>query len=169
MRRVVILGRGAAGKSTLARHLGEITGLPVIELDKLFWRSGLAPIPRAEWTELQEQLVQKDSWILDGDLGPHDAVEVRLRAADTIILLDFALFRCTWRALRRAPERPDFWRWVLAYRRQSVPRLRDAISRYAPNADLHLLRSPEAVKEFIAVVGRQLRIASEQPRPPRAP
>jgi len=165
MRRVVILGRGAAGKSTLARHLGEITGLPVIELDKLFWRSGLAPIPRAEWTELQEQLVQKDSWILDGDLGPHDAVEVRLRVADTIILLDFALFRCAWRALRRAPERPDFWRWVLAYRRQSVPRLRDAIPRHAPNADLHLLRSPEAVKEFIAVVGRQLRIASEQPRP----
>jgi hypothetical protein len=80
MKRVVILGRGAAGKSTLARHLGEITGLPVIELDKLFWRSGLVPTPRAEWTELQEQLVQKDSWILDGDLGPHDAVEVRLRA-----------------------------------------------------------------------------------------
>ena len=100
MRRVVILGRGAAGKSTLARHLGEVTGLPVIELDKLFWRSGLAPTPPAEWTELQERLVQKDRWILDGDLGPHDAVEVRLRAADTIILLDFVLFRCTWRAVR---------------------------------------------------------------------
>ena len=39
---VVILGPGGSGKSTLAIHLGEITGLPVIELDKLFWRSGLA-------------------------------------------------------------------------------------------------------------------------------
>jgi adenylate kinase family enzyme len=160
MKRVVILGRGAAGKTTLARQLGEIAGLPVIELDKLFWRSGLVPIPRAEWTELQEQLVQRDSWILDGDLGSHDAVEMRLRAADTIVLLDFSLFRCTWRALRRAPERLDFWRWVVAYRRQSVPRLRDAISRYAPNADLYLLRSPNAVKEFIAVVARQFKAVS---------
>ena len=169
MKRVVILGRGAAGKSTLARHLGEITGLPVIELDTLFWRSGLVPTSRPGWTELQERLVQKDSWILDGDLGPHDAVEVRLRAADTIILLDFALFRCTWRVLRRASERLDFWRWVLAYRRQSVPRLMDAISRYAPNAELHVLRTPGAVKEFMVVVGGQLRSSGGQPPPRRAP
>ena len=160
MKRVVVLGRGAAGKTTFARQLGEIAGLPVIELDKLFWRSDLVPIPRAGWIELQEQLVQKDRWILDGDLGSHDAVETRLRAADTIVLLDFSLVRCTWRALRRAPERLDFWRWVVAYRRQSVPHLRDAISRYAPNAELHLLRNPNAVKEFIAVVSSQFRAVS---------
>lgn len=151
MKRVVILGRGAAGKSTLARRLGEITGLPVIELDRLFWRSGLVPIPRAEWTELQEQLVQEGSWILDGDLGPYDAVEVRLRAADTIVVLDFGLLRCAWRALRRAGERIDFWRWIVAYRRQSLPQLRDAIARFAPNATVHFLRNPKAVNGFIAV------------------
>ena len=149
MKRVVILGRGAAGKSTLARQLGEITGLPVVELDKIFWRSGLFPTPRVEWIQLQESLVRKETWVLDGDLGPYDAVEVRLRAADTIILLNFSLFRCAWRVLRRAPERADFWRWVLDYRRQSVPRLTDAISRCAPNADLLILRTPKAVREFM--------------------
>lgn len=41
MQRVVIVGPGAAGKSTLAVSLGELTGLPVVELDKLFWRAGL--------------------------------------------------------------------------------------------------------------------------------
>ena len=159
MKRVVILGRGAAGKSTLARQLGEVAGLPVVELDKIFWRSGLSPTPRAEWIELQQKLIQKEEWILDGDLGPYDAVEVRLRAADTIILLDFSVFRCAWRALRRAPERADFWRWVLDYRRQSVPRLTDAISRNAPNATLHILRTPKAVTEFLADVRGQSRIA----------
>jgi len=149
MKRVVILGRGAAGKSTLARQLGEITGLPVVELDKIFWRSGLFPTPRVEWIQLQESLVRKETWVLDGDLGPYDAVEVRLRAADTILLLNFSLFRCAWRVLRRAPERADFWRWVLDYRRQSVPRLTDAISRCAPNADLLILRTPKAVREFM--------------------
>jgi shikimate kinase len=43
MRRVVILGRGGAGKSVLARQLSELTGLPAIELDRLFWQPG--PVP----------------------------------------------------------------------------------------------------------------------------
>jgi broad-specificity NMP kinase len=34
MQRVVILGRGGAGKSTFAKKLGATTGLPVVELDK---------------------------------------------------------------------------------------------------------------------------------------
>jgi hypothetical protein len=40
---------------------------------------------------IQEKLVAAEGWIMDGDLGPYDAVEVRLRAADTIIFLDFSL------------------------------------------------------------------------------
>jgi hypothetical protein len=38
VQKVIIVGPGAAGKTTLALRLGEITGLPVIELDKHFWR-----------------------------------------------------------------------------------------------------------------------------------
>jgi adenylate kinase family enzyme len=154
MKRVVILGRGAAGKSTLARRLGEMTGLPTIELDKLFWQSGLAPTLPAEWAALQEQVTRNDSWILDGDLGPNDVVEVRLRAADTVVLLDFGLARCAWRALRRARERADFWLWVVTYRRDSVPQLRAMIARHSPNATVHILRSPTAVKRFLSDVAR---------------
>ena len=38
MKRVIVVGPGAAGKTTLAARLAEITGLPVIELYKLFWQ-----------------------------------------------------------------------------------------------------------------------------------
>jgi adenylate kinase family enzyme len=69
MKRVVILGRGASGKSTLARCLGDITQLPVIELDKVFWRPGLAATARDQWVIVQEKLVAEDGWIMDGDLG----------------------------------------------------------------------------------------------------
>lgn len=48
VQRVVILGPGASGKSTLAVRLRQITGLPVIELDQRFWRPGLAATPPAE-------------------------------------------------------------------------------------------------------------------------
>lgn len=150
MRRVVILGRGGAGKSTLARRLGDIKGFPVIELDKVFWRSGLLPTPHDEWIRLQQKLVSEETWIMDGDLGPYDAVEERLRAADTIVLLDFSLLRCVWRAFRRSRERADFWRWTLSWRRSSRPALVRAIALHAPTARLYTLRTPRAVARFIA-------------------
>ena len=51
----VVIGRGASGKSTLARRLSEITGLPLIELDKVFWRPGLVKTPRDQWVVIQEK------------------------------------------------------------------------------------------------------------------
>ena len=154
MRRVVILGPGASGKSTLAIHLGEITGLPVIELDKVFWRPGLAATPRDQWIKLQERLVEANGWIIDGDLGPYDAVEVRLKAADTVIFLDFSLIRCAWRAIRRSRERADFWLWLLRYRRQSRPFLVEAIVKYAGHATLYVIRNPKALRRFVADIRR---------------
>ena len=155
MKRLVIVGRGASGKSTLARRLGDITGLPVTEVDKIFWQPGLMATPRHQWIEMQEQLVIGDRWIMEGDLGPYDAIEVRLRAADTIIFLDFSLVRCAWRAIWRSRERADFWRWLLAYRYQSRPNLRSAIANHAPNAVLYVFRSPNALARFVADVGRR--------------
>jgi adenylate kinase family enzyme len=152
MKRVVIIGRGASGKSTLAVRLGEITGLPVIELDKFFWRPGLVATPRDQWVAIQERFLAEEGWIIDGDLGPYDVVEVRLRAADTILFLDFSLLRCSWRAIRRSRERADFWRWLLAYRWQSRPILMQAIANHAVKADLHILRNPKALTRFVAGV-----------------
>ena len=46
VRRVVILGRGGAGKSALAREISGRTGLPGAEIDELFWPPGpIAPDP----------------------------------------------------------------------------------------------------------------------------
>jgi adenylate kinase family enzyme len=160
MRRVVVVGPGAAGKSTLAARLGEITRLPVIELDKLFWRPGLAPTPQAEWAAIQRQLAAQESWIMDGDLGPYDVLSIRLHAADAIVFLDFSPFRCAWRAIRRSPERADFWKWLLLYRRRSRPALRQAIAAHAGDAAVYVLPTPRAVRRFIA------NIAPSAPGPP---
>lgn len=150
VRRVVILGRGGAGKSTLAVALGARTGLPVVELDSVFWRAGLTPTPADEWRRVQRELVARDAWILDGDLGPYDALDVRLARADTVVLLDFGLARCAWRALRRSRENLDFWRWLITYRRRERPRLLTAIREHAPGATLRVLRDPHAVAEFLS-------------------
>ena len=124
------------------RPPGEITRLPVIELDKLFWRPGLAPTLREEWAAIPRQLAAQESWIMDGDLGPYDVLNIRLHAADAIVFLDFSPLRCAWRAIRRSPERADFWKWLLFYRRRSRPVLRQAIAAHAGDADVYVLPTP---------------------------
>jgi hypothetical protein len=84
-----------------------------------------------------------------------DVIEVRLRAADTVVFLDFSLVRCAWRAIRRSRENADFWRWLLAYRRRSRPALIAAIAAHAPAARVCVLRTPRAVRRFLANADRQ--------------
>jgi adenylate kinase family enzyme len=159
VKKVVITGPGAAGKSVLAVRLGEIAGLPVIELDKLFWRPGLTATPRDQWAAIQRELAAAESWIMDGDLGHYDVLDIRLRAADTIVFLDFSPARCAWRAIRRSRERADFWRWLLTYRRRSRPVLLQAIAAHAADADIHILPTPRAVRQFVT------RVAAGTPDP----
>jgi adenylate kinase family enzyme len=156
VRRVVILGRGGAGKSALSRQLSEATGIPAVELDALFWQPGPVPMDPGQWAEGQHDLVQRASWILDGDLGPYDeALDVRLRAADTVVVLDFAFLRCAWRTLRRGREQAEYWSWVWSYRRRSLPVIMRAVSACAPGARLYVLRDPAMARLFLAEARRQ--------------
>ena len=116
------------------RTQGNSSRPSLVELDKIFWQPRLESMARVEWVKKQQALVAQESWIINGDLGPYDAVEVRFSAAETIILLDFGLVRCAWRALRRRRERSDFWQWLITYRRRSLPALVHAISKFAPHA-----------------------------------
>jgi adenylate kinase family enzyme len=148
---VVILGRGGAGKSLLAGQLGKVTGLPVVELDTMFWQPGLIATDPTRWAACQRELIQRDTWILDGDLGPYDSdLKMRLRAADTVIVLDFAFLRCAWQTIRRGRKRSDYWRWIWAYRRRSLPTVMEAITAYASHAEVYVLRNARMVRHFVA-------------------
>jgi adenylate kinase family enzyme len=93
MQRVVLFGPGGSGKTTMGRRLSTIIGVAFVELDKNFWDAQL-PKQRLEWIESQNLLLAEDAWILDGDLGPYDAPEVRIAAADTAIVLDLPRWLC---------------------------------------------------------------------------
>jgi hypothetical protein len=149
MQRVAILGRGGAGKSRAARDLGAVTGLPVVELDPLFWRPDLTPTPAEEWARVQRVLLLEPSWIIDGDLGPYDDLEPRLAAADTVLVLDFGLARCAWRALRRGRESREFWIWLALWRFRSRPVVLQAIRRSAPAAVVRVLRRPRDLARLL--------------------
>lgn len=164
MRRVSIIGSGGAGKSTLARQLGEMTGLPVIHLDQRFWRPGWTETPKAQWRETVENLVEGDEWIIDGNFG--GTMDIRLAAADTVVFLDFPRLLCTYRAIKRAityrnKTRPDmgpgcsekfdleFLRWVWQFPGKTVPRIEERLLRLRPEVKLFRLHSPKQVEGFL--------------------
>ena len=151
VQRVVVLGRGAAGKSVLARELGRVTNLPVVELDKEFWSADLKPMQLDAWRERQQALGEEPRWIMDGDLGPYDDPAPRLRRADTVVVLDMPLWLCAWQALRRARERSGFWRWVIRWRRESRSEVMAAIAKHAPSADVVVLQGRWAVRRWLRV------------------
>ncbi len=163
MQRVVIVGPGGAGKTTLADELGRRTGLAVIHLDQHFWQPGWVETPRDVWRAIQQELFADDEWIADGNYG--GTLDERLPRADTVIFCDFPAWRTLRRVLRRwstnrgqavqadgCAERFDarFLWWVLLYRRRSRPRVVQAIATLAPDASVHVLRTPHAVAEFLS-------------------
>jgi adenylate kinase family enzyme len=165
VRRVAVIGSGGAGKSTLARALGERLGIEVVHLDRLYWRPGWIPTPNEEWRALQAELVERESWIIDGNYG--GTLDVRLGAADAVVFLDFprrttvpAVLRRWWRHRGhdvQAPgcaERLDgtFVRWVWNYRRDSRPRALAAIAAHARHAQVVTLTTRAAVRRFLAEV-----------------
>ena len=93
MERIMIIGCGGAGKSTLARALGEKTGLPVVHLDQIWWAPGnWKHMEREEFDRLLAMEMDKPRWILDGNFNR--TIEMRLAACDTVIYLDFSRFAC---------------------------------------------------------------------------
>ena len=66
MRRVAVFGNAGGGKSTLARRLAALTGLPLHVIDMLQFRPGGAPVPHEEYLTAHADLIGRDAWIIDG-------------------------------------------------------------------------------------------------------
>ena len=110
MERILIIGCGGAGKSTLARRLGEKLGLPVIHLDQLWWKPGWVESDREEFNRILAVELDKPQWIMDGNFDR--TIPQRIAKCDTVIYLDFSRMACLLGVLKRVvtnlgKTRPD--------------------------------------------------------------
>ena len=87
MKKVVVLGCSGSGKSTFSLQLHNATGLPLYHLDNVWWKPDRTHITRDEFDKRLDDLVNRDSWIIDGDYSR--TYEKRIGACDTIIFLDY--------------------------------------------------------------------------------
>ena len=98
-KKIIIIGSAGSGKSFMSERLARLTGLPVIHLDKEFWKPDWEETKRDEWIEKQSKFIQKDRWIIEGNyIG---TLELRFVAADLIIFLDINRVLCIWGAIKR--------------------------------------------------------------------
>jgi len=164
MRRVLVVGNCGAGKSTFARALGAHAGLPVVHLDKLWWRPGWQEVGADAFDAALGNELARDAWIIEGNFTR--TLATRLERADTAIWLDLSRHLCIARILRRVlasrgrdrldmpdgcPDRLDlaFLRWTWAYptrSRAKTAELLDAFERAGRR--VVRLRSPREVRAW---------------------
>lgn len=149
-RRWLLVGSGGAGKSTLARRLAAALDLPLIHLDREYWRPGWVAIPKDQWRIRVAELASADAWVMDGNYS--GTIDMRLDRADVIIVMDTPSWKCLFRIVKRRwldRDRPDiptgcsdqvsleFAWWVLSYPWRSRPKIMRAIDAHA---DVQVIR-----------------------------
>ena len=139
-KRILVLGCPGSGKSTFALRLQTETRLPLVHLDALWWLPDRTHISREEFDRKLEEILRTDGWILDGDYSR--TYEMRFRACDTVIFLDYGFDVCMDGIVRRAgTERPDIpWteqtvdpdlvRQVEAYENENRPAVLSLMEKY---------------------------------------
>ena len=152
-RRILVLGPSGSGKTTFSIQLASILDLPLIHLDERFWRPGWVSTPQPEWRTRVAELIQQERWIMDGTY--ESTLELRLAAADTVILLERPRLVCLWRVLKRKllvddDRRPDapagqkldlaFLRYIWRYPRDSQPLIHKCLQQCSAQKTVITLR-----------------------------
>lgn len=167
-RKIMIIGSGGSGKSTLSRQLSGITGLPIIHLDKEFWQPCWVATPRDEWIKKQTWFVSGEQWIIDGNYD--GTMDIRIDKADTIIFLDLSNIVCVLSAIKRrikytgktrpdmnegCPEKIDFEfiKWIWKFPKVSRPNILEKLEKNK-HKNIIILKSRVAVKRFLEEISK---------------
>ena len=165
MRRIMIIGNAAGGKSRLARRAARAYGLPLRQIDLAQWRPGWVMAPERDVTAIHNDWLAKDRWVIDG-FGPWPTIRTRMQAADLIILVDLPLAtHLRWAAKRQicsiilgredGPPGCPMWRatipmlrLILRFHRETRPKLLATVAEVKPPAKTVHLRNPSDLAAF---------------------
>lgn len=161
-RKILIVGCGGAGKSTLAVALGKKLALPVVHLDKLWWKPKWQSRTESEFDALLLSELEKPSWIIEGNFARTFAR--RLEHAELCIFLDYPTELCINSVYERAEKyrgttRPDmtegcteqvdpvFEEWIRSFDIDVKPKMLETMS--ASGVPYKIFSSREQTAEWL--------------------
>jgi len=171
VKKVAVFGNTGGGKSTLARRLAELSGLPLYPLDMIQFRPGGGEVPRDEYLKAHAELLQRDAWIIDG-FGCATSAWERFARADTLVYVDLPLFThfmwVTKRFARGLVVTPEGWPEGSPMIRSTInsyrvlwlchwhltPKYRKLVSEARREKRVHHLRSVTEIEAFVDGVKR---------------
>jgi adenylate kinase family enzyme len=159
--RIAIMGGAGAGKSTLARRVGEALQLPVVHLDRVVFGPGWTRLPVPLARERLKALLAGGAWVVEGSYG--ELADLTLPTADLVIWLDQPAWLRLWRSWRKTrihrgrprADRPDdcaegfslrYAKDILSFGRWSAE-LERRLTRASGRAPLRL-RGDAAIADF---------------------
>lgn len=156
MNKIMVIGCPGSGKSTFSKVLHEITRIPLFHLDMMYWNSDRTTVEKEEFRKRLADTIQKKNWIIDGNYG--STIEMRLKACDTVIFLDYPLEVCLDGIMsRRGKERTDipwiepeneideeFIKFVKDYNVNSRPKVLQLLDKYSEKQIIILHNRNEA-------------------------
>jgi len=172
MKRVAVFGNAGGGKSTLARRLAELTGLPLHPLDKIQYRAGGDEVAHEEYLKVHADLLNQNEWIIDG-FGSVASAWERFSKADTLVYIDLPLVTHHWWVTKRLvlglfvtpegwPKNSPIWSSTMAsYRvlwlchREMTPRYRQLVIDASASKRVHHVKSPAEMKAFLDAIRRE--------------
>jgi len=163
----MIIGCGGSGKSTLAKELQQILQFEVIHLDQYYWKPNWVESHKVEWKEIVNDLLKKDSWIMDGNYG--GTMDLRIEHTDMIVFLDISTWKCLLRVLKRTfkfwgrkrdemsegcNERLDliFIHYILTFKFRKIKRIIRKLNGLGSDKKIFILKDQKQKIEFLTYI-----------------
>jgi len=162
-KRILVLGPCGSGKTSLTRQLSRILDLPAVHLDARFWRPGWISTPQPEWRHVVGSLIRQESWIMDGTY--ESTLDLRIPAADAIIMLDRPRLSCLLGVLRRSliyrnrvrpdapPDQPidlAYLRYIWNYPLRTDTLVRELVDTHGPQIPVIRLDNRESIEKLLS-------------------
>ena len=163
MQKVIIIGCPGSGKSTFARKLSAATSLPLYHLDLIWHKPNKTTISKEDFDQKLSEIISEDSWIIDGNF--QRTLEMRIKAADTIFLLDFPVEVCLEGARSRIGTKrsdmpwveeefdPEFENVILQFGESKLTKIYELLKQYNANKTIYVFKSREEVEAFLKMIG----------------
>ncbi|MCI7794887.1 MAG: adenylate kinase [Lachnospiraceae bacterium] len=159
MQKVMIIGCPGSGKSTFARRLRDLTGLPLYYLDMLWHKPDRTNITKEEFDARLIEITGRDRWIIDGNY--RRTLRVRMEQCDTVFLLDYPLELClTGAQARIGTKREDmpwtetefdgeFRQWIEDFPKDQLPEIYQLLEEYRDRRTIVIFRSREESDTYL--------------------